>query len=1014
MRDKLRSIPGFESGEKSKVLMFLTQSVFLGIFIGAFDITAHSLLLSSFDEKMLARGYVVSGIVGIILTSLYSWFHLRVQFRNLAIINLVVVSALTLFLWTSLILSTAKWISFIVFIMLGPLNILTLLGFWGTAYRLFPLSQRKRLSRYADTGLIIGIIIISFTIPLLLSFKLQSHNILFVSASSILIATILQSIITTLFGKALTNENQYPEKSQMRRSFPVVLREDPYIRTIIIFSVLSVLVLFFVQYSFMAVTREKYPAANDMAGFLGLFTGCLMIIILFIKMFVFPYLHHNHGIKINIILSPVLITAFTAVAIVVGLLLGYTLEAAGGFMLFYILLAISRLITKSLKDSLEYPYFMVLYYPVNRKFKPEFQPDMVNKVNEMAVVFSGLVLTGLGLISFIRLIHFSIFLFIVAMIWMFVAFRLFKEYRKFVIKATEKGEPNESVVDISNEKETLKNRFYAYINFRKDYFSLISGNYSVLNKISNKWYFEELINYAYTNKDINLLPALKKTALNTNLEEEVRHHSAEVAGILQIDSISVSSDNEKIKETIKILSSTRMPQTTEILRLLRDNSIESRKQAIYMIGKFRITDLISDVCGCLSIPGLAKDAFEVLKSFGAEIENDLIRFYLASSGNTKLSKTIIQLLGNTCSKETKGFLFSRLWSNSRQLKEIAVKCLIDCKFKASEEEKRRLHNLTSEVIGSIGWYLSAKICLERNNDNFLLEEINREIKRWYMFLFNILSITYNSDSVVSIRENVERATMESVTYALEITKVLVSDSIKQKLIFLLDDVSDEEKLMNLFQYFPAEIPDRKKLLEDIINRDYNLISLWTKACTLRSITKIEYYDMAETVTALLFSPEELIQEEAAWLISHSKPELYLSASARLPDSIKTRLDKIITGKADKNELLYEKVKFLSKYFTEIQEDEMLYLAGEMKYLKNFEKESLTLPEGYIIWILNGDNGTSEVHVVYYGKPDKLTGKNYEGYNFSYYYLPLFAVEEYYFRFPDKSFEILKYIDINEE
>lgn len=1014
MRDKLRSIPGFESGAKLKVLMLLTQSVILGIFIGAFDITAHSLLLSSFDEKMLARGYVVSGIVGIILTSLYSWFQGRVQFKNLAIINLVVVFALTLFLWASLILSTAKWISFIVFIMLGPLNILTLLGFWGTAYRLFPRSQRKRLYRYADTALIIGIIIISFTIPLLLSFKMQSHNILLVSVSSILIATILQSIIATLFGKALTNENQYPETSQIRRSFPVVLHEDPYIRTIIIFSVLSVLVLFFVQYSFMAVTREKYPAANDIAGFFGLFTGCMMIIILFIKMIVFPYLHHNHGIRVNILLSPVLITAFTGIAIVLGLLSGYTLEAAGGFMLFYILLAISRLITKSLKDSLEYPSFMVLYHPVNKKFKPEFQHDMANKVNEVAVVLSGLVLTGLGLISFVRLIHFSIFLFIVALIWIFVAFRLFKEYRKFVIKATEKEVSCEPVVDISNEKETLKNRFYAYINFRKDYFSLISGNYSVLNKISNKWYFEEMINYAYTNKDINLLPALKKTALNTNLAEEVRHHSAEVAGILQIDSISVSSDNEKIKETIKILSGTRMPQTTEILRLLRDNSIESRKQAIYMIGKFRITDLISDVCVCLSVAGLAKDSFEVLKSFGAETEDDLIRFYLASSGNTKLCKTIIQLLGNTCSKETKGFLFSRLWSNSRQLKEIAVKCLIDCKFNASEEEKRRLHNLTSEVIGSIGWYLSAKICLERNNDNFLLEEINGEINRWYVFLFNILSITYNSGSVACIRENVERATMESVTYALEMTKVLVSDSIKQKLIFLLDDVSDEEKLMNLFQYFPGEIPVRKKLLEDIINRDYNLISLWTKACTLRSITKIECDDMAESVTALLFSPEELIQEEAAWLISHSKPELYLSASARLPDSIKTRLDKIITGSADKNELLYEKVKFLSKYFTEIQEDEMLYLAGEMKYLKNFEKESLASPERCIIWILNGDNGTSEVNVVYNGEPDKLTGKYYESYNSSYYYLPLFAVEEYHFRYPDKSFEILKYIDINEE
>ena len=59
MRDRLRTLLEIKSGEESMVSMLLTQSVFLGIFIGAFDITAYSLLLSVFDEKMLARGYVI-------------------------------------------------------------------------------------------------------------------------------------------------------------------------------------------------------------------------------------------------------------------------------------------------------------------------------------------------------------------------------------------------------------------------------------------------------------------------------------------------------------------------------------------------------------------------------------------------------------------------------------------------------------------------------------------------------------------------------------------------------------------------------------------------------------------------------------------------------------------------------------------------------------------------------------------------------------------------------------------
>jgi hypothetical protein len=172
------------------------------------------------------------------------------------------------------------------------------------------------------------------------------------------------------------------------------------------------------------------------------------------------------------------------------------------------------------------------------------------------------------------------------------------------------------------------------------------------------------------------MPALKKSANNTNLDAGIRQHSAEIVKILQNHSVSLNTDIDKTSGALKILSGTRMPQTTEILRLLRDNSVEAKKLGIYMIGKFRLTDLLSEVCTCLSIPILAKDAYEVIKSFGPVSEDELVRLYLITSGNTKLSKIILQLLGSICTQVTTGFLYSRLWSNSRQLKEVAVKCLI--------------------------------------------------------------------------------------------------------------------------------------------------------------------------------------------------------------------------------------------------------------------------------------------------------------------------------------------------
>jgi hypothetical protein len=410
-----------------------------------------------------------------------------------------------------------------------------------------------------------------------------------------------------------------------------------------------------------------------MAGFLGVFTGSMMIFLLFFKLVVFPFVFNNYGLRTCLIISPILIILFTAIVIPTGLLMGYNPESVGGFMVFFLLLAFSRFISKSLKDTIELPSLKVIYQSIDEKVKSGIHSVTSVTVNEIGVLFSGIILTVLGLFSFITLIHFSLFLFIIVLIWLFVAFRLYKEYRKSIIKAFEASVAKVSETGISGKQDTLKNRFSAYLNFRTDYFSLISGDFSVLNRIRNNWYFEEIVDYAYSKKDINLLPVLKKTVNNNDLDEEVRQHAAEIAGILNEHTPSLKSENENISNAIKILSGSRMPQTTEILRLLRDKSVESRKVAIYMIGKFHLTDLLSEVCVCMNIPGLTKDAYEVLKTFGSDAEDVLFSYYLVTSGNTKLSKTILQLLGENCIGETIGFMFSRLWSNSRLLKETAVK-----------------------------------------------------------------------------------------------------------------------------------------------------------------------------------------------------------------------------------------------------------------------------------------------------------------------------------------------------
>jgi AAA family ATP:ADP antiporter len=979
MKERLFKLLGVETGEESMVSMLLAQSVFLGIFFGAFDISAHSLFLSIFDEKMMARGYVVSGLVGIILTSIYTTLQTRMAFRTFAISNLFFVAVATLLLWLLLLLNPAKWVIFLVFIMLGPLNILAMLGFWGTTGRLFSLRQGKRLFGLVDAGLIVGIIISCYSIPVLLAMNFRPHNILLISAAAVLTGCIMQILIGSRFLVTTVKAEKEPEETNEKKSLLSVFRHDPYIRIMGIFIALSVMTAFFVQYSFMAVTREQYPSEEDMARFLGLFTGSMMIFTLLIKLLVFSYLIRNYGLRTCLAISPVLVAAFTLIAVLLGTFMGYT-PAAGGFMLFFMLLALSRLFSKALKDSIESPSFKVIYQTLDEKIRYEIQSGMDGTVNEIAALTSGLLLAGLGILSFIKLIHFSCVLLVLTLIWIFVAVKLYSEYRKSIRNALESGSLAKPEKKLHSGAPLMGSRFSADLSFKKDYYSLVSGELSVIDNKS-RHYYQKILDHSASTDDINLIPALKRIAEDKKIDDEFRECSAKAVESLELLSSSSSDRDDRLLSAKKILAGSRQPQTTLILRLLRDTSLDSRRLAINMIGKFKLTDLLPEVCDCLSIPGLEENAENVLMSFGKESSGELQRYYMVSSGNINISKSILRILGSSPSKEHESFLFSRLWSNSRQVKEVAMKCLIDRNYKVPDEEKDRLHQYISDIIGIITWNVAARISITKRNDNLLLEAINREINRWNTFLFNLLCVTYDSGSINRIRENLESGTVESVNYALEMIDLAIDDSIKPKLIPLLDVIPDEEKVKSLYQFFPGEIPDHKKLIEDIINRDYNMLGIWIRACAIRNTSKIDNPDLTESLIALLFSPEQILREEASKLIARSDLAIYRSVSKRLPAGIKERLEKIIDEKILPDELLFEKVRFLSTVFEDLSEEDLLYLAGALQFTGAKDSSVLPVNDRYINW--------------------------------SNYLLPLDPVEEYLHLFPENSSGIMKYIEINE-
>jgi len=305
-----------KAGEGASVMLLIFQSVFLGIFYGTFDISASALFLEVFPADMIPKAFLVSGVVGIIMTSIYTWLQSRMRFSLLAVFNLFVVVVLTIMLRFGFTLTQNDRLVFVLFVMMGPINIIALLGFWGTVSRIFTLRQGKRLFGLIDSGQIIGIILSSYAIPVLLSFQFETRDLLYISAISVSVALLVQIIISNRFALDKKVEAEQQAVATDNRFFS--LFRSRYISLMSIFVILLVSATIFVHYSFLSVTKENYPDPIGLAAFLGYFNGTLMIFSILIKTFVYGRLMKTWGLKVALAISPILILVFTIIAAVIG------------------------------------------------------------------------------------------------------------------------------------------------------------------------------------------------------------------------------------------------------------------------------------------------------------------------------------------------------------------------------------------------------------------------------------------------------------------------------------------------------------------------------------------------------------------------------------------------------------------------------------------------------------------------------------------------------------------------
>jgi len=945
----------------------------MGIFLATFQLTSEAQLITQAgaeedSAKLISQGLFAAALLGVFSTGLFAFFQNRLSFglfsvANLVVILLVVVTFYVLFRY--LPDEYIKTLAFIQFAFLGPVVAVFLLGFWGIFGRLFNLRQSKRIIGGIDTGQLLAAIITFFSIGLGAN-VVETYNLLIVSALSVIGAIVFLIIIVNKYklGHAASGYEQSEHVSVKK------MVSSRYVVLLALFISFSIFAYLLVENSYLSALSEQYPASEEasLRQFLGWFSGSILVLSFIFQTFFNDRIIAEYGLRVALTILPVILGLLTLAVIFVGNLTGQT-AAAGVYFTFFLFVALNKLFITFLRDSLENPAFKLYFMTLENRIRFDIQAKIEGVVVEMAKVLVGGLIILLGLLSYFELIHFYYILLFVIAGWIYLAGKLYAEYRNR-IRAKLEGEDialdeidfvYESV--IANIEHNLENKRPATVVF----------SFKLLEKIN----------------PIHVAPSINKMMGHESdvIRDFAQHTMNVVRGVSVSDKYIFAANNEDSKEGRVVLTGTEITSLLHsgeiskrrLAKLCRSEFAQDRQYGAELIGNMESNDSLSYLIELLqdidtnvrlasiasakkrnnieiinglvlnlkstAYSNLAKSALYVIGKTALPV---LDNAFYKSEQDSQVMLRIVQIMGRIGGSLAREMLWNKIDYPDKIISSQILESLSQTDFKANMSQITRIKYAIENNISDISWNISAYLEIpDNNNTRQLRSALKEENLHDIRHIYTLLSMLYDSKSIHLIKKNLESSTNEGITYAIELLDVLLAEDLKQKIIPILDDISDNERVSKLQVYYPRAKLSTQLALKFLVNRDFTQSNRWTKACAIYQIGRLKIAEFKYDLIANLFNPDMMVKQMAAWGIYNIDPELYFEHIERLPKKIKTELDNKIIDRElaiGQGDLVFEKVRFLQsmKVFSTITGLILSYVANEMPTKLLGEGETLNL------------------------------------------------------------------------
>jgi hypothetical protein len=908
MKERLRKLLGVEKQEFGPVLLLLLISFLMGLFVATITVASQTQFLTYYDEgKDLPFALVISGAFGLVATAIYTFLQGRVSFNLLATVSLVIIILITAGIefgeaYIHDFFQDPNFVYFIAFTQILPFVFISQLIFWGSFGRLFNLRQAKRVIGSVDIGVDIASLIAFFSIPFLLTAGLDIDSLYTIALASITGYLILFLILSSRYlNKETMDRSDVGDETKLSRLGIAGFLKSKYIVALSLFVIVSITALRFVDYSFFNVATKRFNA-EDLPIFLSSFEATIVVFGILFGTFAADRITSDYGLRVSLIINPLLLILFTLGALALGLTFGY--EGGESMIFFFIMIAMSKLFINSLKGALDDPVFKMYYIPINKAIKLDAQTKIEGIITAFATMVAGGLIILISSFEIFDLLSITLFTVPILVLWYLVTNRMYNGYKETLQESLHTSRVSS---DSHSTKEYTMHRVLEK-EVSSDAENKVIYGLKLMEKLEPALFESSLMRLAQSElRRVKAFAESKIAELGFNQEPgEMKGLALQAAGDAEAsDLLSISADklmklSKSIKQTDRILAAKLLRKLVGqktifiLLELLRDQDSKVRNEALLTARRVKRPETWPILIDLISSPAYSHQAISALKEAG-DIALPVLEGAFHKSGQSDLVMLkIIQIMGHIGGQQGLELLWKKVdYPDKRIVKQILYS-LRYINYRAKGREVVAVKDLLDTEMSKTMWNLAALDELpDEPHFQYLRQAIEEETRENYDQITLLLSLLYDQQSVQLVRENILAATPDSVQYALELMDLFVDQDLKPKLIPLLDDTRTSEKLEKLQVYFPRESYTPVQVINYVLNRDFNFNNRWSKVCAVHASAYLSDFRVSRGLISQVFNQDKLLQETAAWVIFNKDKSIYSTITERIPVKDKRFLDSSI-------------------------------------------------------------------------------------------------------------------------